>query len=61
MNKNLQFVLKLAVAIVVGIVIGQPFMPEIIARLLITASSLFGSYLMFVIPLMILAYITMGI
>ena len=51
---------KLIIAIVIGILIGQ-FLPESICRFVVTLSGIFGSFLKFVIPLMILAYVTMGI
>ena len=53
-------VLKLIIAIIIGILIGQ-FAPEPFSRLVVTASSIFSTFLKFVIPLMILAYVTMGI
>jgi len=51
---------KLIIAIVIGILIGQ-FLPERVCRFVVTLSGIFGSFLKFVIPLMILAYVTMGI
>ena len=51
---------KLIIAIVIGILIGQ-FLPESVCRFVVTLSGIFGSFLKFVIPLMILAYVTMGI
>lgn len=51
---------KLSIAIVIGILIGQ-FLPESVCRFVVTLSGIFGSFLKFVIPLMILAYVTMGI
>ena len=51
---------KLIIAIILGILIGQ-FLPEEICRIVVTLSGLFSSFLKFVIPLMILAYVTMGI
>lgn len=51
---------KLLIAIGVGILIGL-FMPEAFCRLVVTASGIFSTFLKFVIPLMILAYVTMGI
>ena len=51
---------KLIIAIVLGILIGQ-FLPEGFCRLVVTLSGLFSTFLKFVIPLMILAYVTMGI
>ncbi|MBQ8144745.1 MAG: dicarboxylate/amino acid:cation symporter [Butyricicoccus sp.] len=57
---KLGLVPKLIIAIILGILIGQ-FLPESICRLVVTLSSFFSTYLKFVIPLMILAYVTMGI
>ena len=51
---------KLIIAIILGILIGQ-FMPEPVCRLVVTLSGFFSNFLKFVIPLMILAYVTMGI
>lgn len=51
---------KLIIAIVLGVLIGQ-FMPIWFGRIVVTASGLFSTFLKFVIPLMILAYVTMGI
>ena len=57
---KLGLVPKLLIAIVLGILIGQ-FMPEWFCRTVVTASGIFSTFLSFVIPLMILAYVTMGI
>lgn len=57
---KLGLVPRLLIAIVVGILIGL-YAPEFISRTIITASVLFGSFLRFIIPLMILAFVTMGI
>jgi len=51
---------KLLIAIALGTLFGS-FAPEFINRTIITVSTLFGSFLMFVIPLMILAFVTIGI
>ena len=51
---------RLLIAIVLGILIGQ-FMPVWFARIVVTASSIFSAFLKFVIPLMIVAYVTTGI
>ena len=59
-KKKLGLVPKLIIAIILGILIGQ-FLPEDICRIVVTLSGLFSSFLKFVIPLMILAYVTMGI
>lgn len=58
--KKLGFVPKLIIAIIIGILIGQ-FMPEYVCRLVVTLSGIFSTFLKFIIPLMILAYVTMGI
>ena len=59
-KKKIGLVPKLIIAIVLGILIGQ-FLPENFCRLVVTLSGVFSSYLKFVIPLMILAYVSMGI
>ena len=59
-KKKLGLVPQLIIAIILGILIGQ-FLPEEICRIVVTLSGLFSSFLKFVIPLMILAYVTMGI
>lgn len=51
---------KLIIAIIIGILFGQ-FLPEWFCRIVVTASTIFSTFLSFVIPLMILAYVTMGI
>ena len=51
---------KLIIAIIVGILIGL-YMPEVVARAVVTLSGFFSTFLKFVVPLMILAYVTMGI
>lgn len=51
---------KLIIAIILGILIGQ-FLPDPVCRTIVTASGIFSTFLKFVIPLMILAYVTMGI
>lgn len=57
---KLGLVPKLIIAIIVGILIGQ-FLPEGFCRFVVTLSGIFSTFLKFVIPLMILAYVTMGI
>lgn len=57
---KLGLVPKLIIAIILGILIGQ-FLPEEVTRLVVTLSGIFSMFLKFVIPLMILAYVTMGI
>ena len=51
---------KLIIAIIVGILIGM-YLPLWVCRTVVTASGIFSTFLKFVIPLMILAYVTMGI
>lgn len=51
---------RLVIAIIIGILFGQ-FLPEWFCRIVVTASTIFSTFLSFVIPLMILAYVTMGI
>ena len=51
---------KLIIAIVLGILIGQ-FLPVWFCRIIVTASGFFSTFLKFIIPLMIVAYVTMGI
>jgi len=57
---RLGLVSKLLIGILLGILIGS-FLPEGLIRVVITFSTLFSSFLKFVIPLMILAFVTMGI
>ncbi len=59
-KKKLGLVPKLIIAIILGILFGS-FLPESICRIVVTASGLFSTFLKFVIPLMIVAYVTMGI
>ena len=51
---------KLIIAIVLGILFGS-YMPEWFNRVVVTFSSIFSTFLSFIIPLMIVAYVTMGI
>ena len=51
---------RLILGIAIGIVVGLSNV-EILVRLLATFNSLFGSFLSFIIPLLILAFITYGI
>ena len=61
-NKKIKIGLipKLIIAIILGILIGL-YMPEPVARIVVTLSGFFSTFLKFVVPLMILAYVTMGI
>lgn len=58
--KKLGLIPKVVTGIILGIVAGS-FAPEIVCQVIVTASDLFSTFLKFVIPLMILSYITMGI
>lgn len=60
MKKKIGLVPKLIIAIILGILIGS-FMPLWFCRVIVTASSIFSTFLKFVIPLMILAFVSMGI
>ena len=51
---------KLIIAIILGILFGS-FLPEWFNRVIVTCSSIFSTFLSFIIPLMIVAYVTMGI
>lgn len=51
---------KLIPAIIIGILFGS-FMPEWFNRVVVALSSIFSTFLSFIIPLMIVAYVTMGI
>lgn len=58
---KLGLVPRLIIGILLGILFGQHFIPEVISRIIVTASGIFSSYLKFVIPLMIVSYVSMGI
>lgn len=57
---KLGLVPKIIIAIIIGTLIGQ-FLPTEVCRIVVTLSGIFSNFLKFVIPLMILAYVTMGI
>lgn len=58
--KKIGLVPKLIIAIILGILIGR-YLPVGVTRLFVTFSKIFGSFLSFIIPLMILAFVTKGI
>lgn len=58
--RNVGLIPKLILAIILGILIGK-FLPVGIVRIFVTFSKIFGSFLSFIIPLMILAFVTKGI
>jgi Na+/H+-dicarboxylate symporter len=60
MKLRIGLVGKLLIAIILGVLFGS-FAPDPVNRVIITASGLFSLFLRFVIPLMILAFVTMGI
>ena len=57
---KVNLITRLVIAIILGILIGK-FMPLWFCRTVVTFSSFFSSFLKFVIPLMILSYVTIGI
>jgi Na+/H+-dicarboxylate symporter len=61
-KKTLGLVPKLLIAIVLGILAGQmKFLPEGLLRIPVTFSSIFSTFLSFIIPLMILGFVVVGI
>lgn len=51
---------KLIIAIIIGVILGG-FLPETAIRVIVTIGGLFGKFLNFVIPLMIVAFVAKGI
>lgn len=60
MKNGLGLLPKLIIAIIVGILIGQ-FTPAPVVRVLATFNSIFGAFLSFVIPLIIIGFVAPGI
>lgn len=58
--EEMKLLVKLLVGIIAGIVIGL-FFPEAVVRLLITVKVIFGSFINFVIPFIILFFIASGV
>lgn len=58
--RNLGLIPKLILAIIFGLIFGK-FMPENFIRLLATFNSIFGNFLGFIIPLIIIGFIVSGI
>lgn len=58
--KNLGLIPKLIIAIILGLLIGT-FMPKEIVSILATFNSIFGNFLGFIIPLIILGFVVCGI
>ena len=59
-KKKMGLVPKLIMGIIAGILIGS-FAPEFLVKVLVTASSLFSAFLKFVIPFIIIGFVTSGI
>lgn len=59
-KKKIGLVPKLIMGIIAGILIGS-FAPEFLVKVLVTASSLFSAFLKFVIPFIIIGFVTAGI
>ena len=59
-NVTLGLIPKLIVAIILGILVGK-YLPPVVTQIAVTFSTIFGSFLSFIIPLMILAFVTKGI
>lgn len=59
-SKKLGLVPRLIIAIIIGILIGM-YCPSFVTSILITISDLFKQFLMFIIPLMVVTFVTMGI
>lgn len=59
-KKKIGLVPKLIIGIIAGILIGS-FAPEFLVKVLVTASSLFSAFLKFVIPFIIIGFVTSGI
>lgn len=60
MKKKIGLVPKLIMGIAAGIILGS-FAPEAVVRVLVTASTLFSAFLKFVIPFIIIGFVTAGI
>lgn len=60
MKKKIGLVPKLIMGIIAGILIGS-FAPEFLVKVLVTASGLFSAFLKFVIPFIIIGFVTAGI
>lgn len=58
--KKIGLIPRMILGIIFGILIGL-YLPQPIVRIAVTFSSIFGNFLNFIIPLMILAFVTKGI
>jgi Na+/H+-dicarboxylate symporter len=59
-KKSIGLLPRLILAIIAGILIGA-FAPEIFVRIVITLSGIFGNFLSFIIPLLIIGFVAPGI
>lgn len=59
-KKKLGLIPKIIIAIILGVIIGN-FFPQGFTRIFVTFSSIFGNFLGFIIPLLILGFVTAGI
>ena len=59
-KKKIGLIPRLILAIALGILVGQ-FLPEVVTQVAITISGLFGKFLNFIIPLMIVAFVSKGL
>jgi Na+/H+-dicarboxylate symporter len=57
---NMGLIPKLIIAIILGVILGR-ILPEGAVRVLVTLGGFFGKFLNFIIPLMIIAFVTKGI
>ena len=58
--KKIGLIPRMILGIIVGVLVGL-YLPEWFIRITVTFSSIFGAFLNFIIPLMILAFVTKGI
>lgn len=59
-KKKLGLIPKIIIAILLGVIVGK-FLPDWVTRIAITFSTMFGAFLSFIIPLMIIAFVSKGI
>lgn len=60
--KELNLIQRLLLSIILGIIVGQlTFLPTLLFELVMTLSSLFGTILNFILPLMVIGFIVGGI
>lgn len=59
-RKGIGLLPRLILAIVIGVLIGS-YTPELVVRFVVTLSSIFGNFLSFSVPLIIIAFVAPGI